>query len=154
MTLTEARKIFKTYGGLKYSGSRNILLHALLNSTYRGKNKEVDITGRPFTVKASTLQQSVQVEDQQLMRLLKSLDEVTHLVRKDGKITFRLDLKPLEDESLKTAQDEANSQRTEDARLKKASQRSCQKVKSIQTFFAQLQEENRLRAAKINEIPA
>ena len=94
MNLKEARKLFKQYAALKYNGSRYILLQALIEGTYRGKN-EVDVVGRTFTVKTRNLQKIVPVRGQQLVRLLKTIDEVQEFVREDGEITYLLDLSRL-----------------------------------------------------------
>lgn len=126
-TLKEARKIFREHAATKYRGSKQNMLLALISATYRGKT-EVDVTGRTFTVKADDLRKAVRVEDQQLMRLIKSLDEVAVIERRNGKISYTLDLKPLEDaEPVKDVIARQNKARTEAARKKKAAQRAAQR---------------------------
>jgi transposase-like protein len=129
LTLKQARKLFKEYGTLKYRGSKQIVLGTLIDATYRGSaNAEADITGRAFIIRASSLRRKSGVEDQQLMRLLKGIEEVKLEGREDGEITFRLDLRLLENaEYLKQAQKQLDRARTEKARQKKAAQRAAKR---------------------------
>jgi hypothetical protein len=153
--LKEARKLFKDHAGLKYGGSRYVLLQTLINATYRGKN-EVDVAGQTFTVKTKNLRKFVHVEGQQLMRLLKTIDEVKDVVREDGEITYRLDLSRLLEgaDSRKAQQAELDRKRTGKGRAKKAQQRHEQKIPTVQRFFRDLQDRNRLRALEVNRRPS
>ena len=153
VNLKAARKLFKEHAGLKYEGSRYIVLQRLIEATYRGKT-EVDVTGRTFAVKTKDLRRFVNVKGQQLMRLLKSIDEVKDVVRQDGEITYRLDVNQLLQgaDERKVQQKALDRKRTEKGRAKKASQRHEQKVTTVQKFFRDLQEINRIRALKFNGV--
>jgi hypothetical protein len=129
-TIKDARRLFKTCAALKYRGSKQIVLRTLIEATFRGKDRiEADITGRPFTIKAADLCKAAGgIKDQQLMNIISSLDEIELTGREDGKITYRLDLKPLEDaEPSKAEQERLKRERTEKARQKKAEQRAAKR---------------------------
>jgi hypothetical protein len=151
-TLKEVRTQFKEYAPSKYRGTRKEALRQLIEATYRGAaHTDADVTGRKFTIKMANLCRVLDVQQQQAMRNIRGLDEVEVIEHRDGKLTYRLDLKPLEAaEPAKARLARINQQRTEKARQKKAAQRAVKRRERIlaemQQFFRELPEENRLRA--------
>jgi hypothetical protein len=156
-TLKEARALFKAHAPTKYQGSRYTLLHTLIEATFRGsKNTDLDITSTVFTVKMDNIRKPLRVASRQIMRLIKTVKEVQVIERKDGKLTYRLNLKPLDDaEPIKTVQARQNKERTEAARLKKAAQRAADsernRLTDTQQFFVDLVEGNRKRQEEFNK---
>jgi len=140
MTHQEAKKLVKERAGSKYADGALRLLEHMVSGLYR-KNKENEpIENVRVTREVQRLCLWSGVQKRQLFTVLKSLEEVEIVSRKNGKITYVLHLEPIT-ELPKTASlvkdriYRTNAGRANTARAKRAELRN-QKVNTLATCIA------------------
>lgn len=154
-TRNEARKLIKKNTCIRYPSTVKDVLLNLLDGTYHPHHDSAE--GRKVTRRLNTLMKGVRVELRQFENILKRLrdDDILKYSRRDGNMTYELDLGPIEalegidGQELKKRR---NADRAARAREQRALNRERHRLADVQRFFRDLAETNRIRAAEFNAL--
>src|SRR5689334_18801941 len=121
MTHNEATKLVKYRGPSKYSRKSLDLLKAIVSKLYNPNDKDGDIQSRVLTRKAETIKGWIgSVNDRHFRRILKNMEEVRIISRKNGTIVCKLNLQSLLDAPMANAVSEMRKKAENTARAAKA----------------------------------
>jgi hypothetical protein len=155
MTKQEAKSLVKNHAPGKYRGSALLMLSHMVDASFVPGDKEVD-AARERTINDSTLKRWVHIQEVQFHRVLKRFadDGLGKFSRKDGKLTYRLNLEPLKKlPAAKSKEDikAKNLDRAAKARAAYAAQRSAHRTLVV-GLVQQHEQDERISSMNMFEI--
>jgi len=145
MTKKEAKSLIKNNAAGKYRGSALLMLSHMVDASFAPGEANA---ARTRGIKDSTLMGWVHIKEAQFRKLLKRFeaDGLGEFSRKNGKVTYRLNLEPLKKlpAASKSKEDikARNADRAAKARAAYAAQRKERELAKVQQFFVALAREN------------
>jgi hypothetical protein len=143
MDYMEAKQLVKERAGSKYANSGLHLLERMVRGLYKPNKENAPIENVRVTKRVTTLCLWGGVKTRQLHNVLKSLAEVEIVSRKNGSITYTLDLEPLKGlpktvDVVRSRDKEHKADRAGKARTQRRKNRQTNRVADVQKLLNEL----------------